>query len=112
MPDYNVRFTPEIMRSIAGASLTNMYQDIGTPISNPSRLIIFVNGSGVIVYISWDGINDHIVLLPGAAIILDETSNAVSNAVLATAAKTQFQARAPANVAGTDNVYLSTFYAS
>lgn len=108
MPNYLERFTPETIRSRDSATFTGSYQTLGSVITNPSRMLIFVNNSGVLVTISWDGTNDHLVLLPGAAVVLDETSNAVSQAVLASAAKTQFYVKGSAS---TGLVYLSTFYA-
>lgn len=113
MPNYNSKFTPETVRTRSGASLTNVYKTIGTVITNPSRMLVIVNNTGILVMISWDGTNDHVPLLAGASLILDESSNSVANAALVTAAKTQFYARDPANLGtGTDNIYLSTFYAS
>jgi hypothetical protein len=103
------------MRSINSASFTGSYMPflnaslVASPITNPSRVLLFVNNTGVNVFISWNGVDDHVVLLPGAGFALDETANAVSNAILATVAKTQFYAR---GVASTGSVYLSTFYAS
>jgi hypothetical protein len=108
MPNYSGRLLPETMRSINSASFTGSYQTLGTVLAHPSRMLIFVNNSGVLVTISWDGTNDAFVILPGAAVILDETSNAVSGAVLASAQGTQFYAKGAASVG---LVYLSTFYA-
>jgi hypothetical protein len=113
MVNYKLRFTPETQRTVAGPVFSDMlYHNIGTPIAHPSRMLIFVNNTGILLFISWDGVHDHLALLPGATLILDETSNAVSQAELITVALTQFAARAPAGVAGTDNLYLSTFFAN
>ena len=113
MPNYAESFTPETMRTRSGASLTASYKTIGTAITHPSRQLIIVNNTGILVYISWDGTNDHLPLLAGASLVLDESSNSVSQSVLVTKAKTQFYARDPSNLGtGTDNVYLATFYAA
>jgi hypothetical protein len=82
---------------------------VASPITNPSRVLIFVNESGNTVFISWDGTNDHVVLLAGASFIFDEQSNSVSNSDYNTAARTQFYVR---GTAGAGNVWLSTFYAA
>ncbi len=109
MPDYRQKLLPETMRSINSASFTGSYQAIGTPLSQPSRVLLFVNNSGVIVTISWDGVNDAFVLLPGAGFAFDENANAVSSAVYETSAGTQFYAK---GIASTGLVYLSSFYVS
>jgi hypothetical protein len=115
MSDYQQKLFPEPMRTINSASFTGSYMPFldavaaPSPITNPSRVLLFVNNTGVNVTISWDGVDDHVLLLPGAGFALDETANAVSNAPLSTSAKTQFYAK---GVASTGLVYLSTFYAS
>lgn len=109
MPDYRKVLLPEAMRSINSASFSGSYQVIGTPLTYPSRVLLFVNNSGVVVTISWDGTNDAFVLLPGAAFAFDENANAVTNAEFETKAGTQFYAKGSAS---TGLVYLSTFYVS
>jgi hypothetical protein len=109
MSQITARLNPEPIRTIAGSTLTGTYKVISTPITNPSKILIFVNNTGVLVTISWDGVNDHLVLVPGATLVLDEDSNAVSTATFETAAKTQFWAKGST---GADNLYLSTFFAT
>lgn len=115
MSDSASRLLPEPIRTINSASFTGSYMPFldslasPSPLTNPSRVLLFVNNSGVNVTISWDGVNDHVLLLPGAGFALDETANAVANSYLVTSAKTQFYAK---GAASTGLVYLSTFYAS
>lgn len=71
-------------------------------------MMLLVNNSGVNVTVSFDGTNDHLLLLPGAAFTLDETANAVSGAVLCIPKGTQVYVKGNAS---TGLVYLSTFYA-
>lgn len=107
MPDFRERLLPEAMRSRDSATFTGSYQTLGAVLAHPSRMLIFVNNSGVIVTISWDGTTDAFPLLPGATVIFDEGSNAVAGATYSTAAQTQFYAKGSAS---TGLVYLSTFY--
>lgn len=109
MPEIKNKLLPEAMRSINSASFTGSYQAIGSVLQFPSRLLLFVNNSGVNVTISWDGTNDAFVLLPGAGFAIDENANAVSTCVYETAAGTQFYAKGSAS---TGLVYLSSFYAT
>ena len=118
MPDVQSRFTPEPMQHFAGASLTNAYQQfvdassVATALQHPSRMLVFVNNTGQLVYISWNGTDDHLPLAAGGTVVLDENSNAVPQSLFVSAESTAFYVRQPANTAGTDNVYLASFYAS
>lgn len=109
MSEIKQKLLPEPMRSINSASFTGSYQAIGTPLANASRILLFVNNSGVNVTISFDGSNDAFILLPGAGFTIDENSNAVSSSVYETAAGTQFYAKGSAS---TGLVYISSFYAA
>lgn len=106
------------MQKFPGASLTNAYQQfkdsggVATTLQHASRCLVFVNNTGLLLYISWDGVNDHLPLAAGGTVVLDENSNAVPQSVFASAKGTAFFVKQPANTAGTDNVYLSTFYAA
>jgi hypothetical protein len=71
-------------------------------------VLIFVNNTGVLVTISWNGTDDHVVLLAGNSFVFDENSNAVANATFATSANTQFFVK---GAASTGLFYISTFYA-
>lgn len=108
MSDIRIRLLPETERTIDSATFNGTFLAIGTPITNPSRMLIFVNNSLVNVKISWDGVNNHFTLLPGATVIFDEQSNSVPDAEFVTAAQTQFYAK---GAASTGSVFLSTFYA-
>ena len=116
MSDYRERLLPEAVRTVNSASFAGSYLPfrdslaVISPITNPSRVLLLINGSGIIVTISWDGVTDHLVLLPGAGFAMDENANAVANARFMTAAGTQFYAKG--SVADTGLIYLSTFYAS
>lgn len=118
MSEVKQKFTPEPMQHFAGASLTNAYQQFkntagsATTLQHPSRVLILVNNTGQLVYISWDGTNDHVALASGSTVVLDESSNSVASCVLASAQSTAFYVKQPSNTAGTDNIYLSSFYAS
>lgn len=103
------RLLPEPLRSRDSATFTGSYQTLGTPITNPSRILKLTNNSTSLVTVSWDGSTDHEILPAATFVLLDESSNAVSNAVLSAAAATQFYVKGSA---GTGLVYLSTYYAS
>jgi hypothetical protein len=115
MPDLHQKLLPEPIRRINSASFDGTFQPfldenlVASPITNPSRSLLIVNNSGVIVTISWDGVKGHVDLAAGAGYALDESANAYSSTSLATSANTQFYAK---GTASTGYVNLSTFYAS
>lgn len=109
MADLRQILLPEPMRSINSASFTGSYQAVGTPLAQPSRALLFINNSGVLVTVSWDGVNDAFVLLPGAGFAFDENANAVASTQFVTRAGTQFYVKGSAS---TGFVYISTFYVS
>jgi|SRR5271166_2886319 len=109
MPLFHKSLVPETERTFAGASLTASYQTIGTPLAHASTMMIWVNNTGVIVKVSFNGVNDHFTLLAGATVIFDENANAVSSAEYKTPNLTQFYVRTT-GVAGSDNIYFDTFY--
>ena len=108
MSNIKGRLLPETEREIDSATFDGSFQEIGTPIDNPSRILIFVNDSLGKVKISWDGVNAAFTLLPGATVVIDETSNAIPQSEFATSSQTQFYAKGSAS---TGSVFLSTFYA-
>lgn len=107
MADLRSNLVPEAMRSINSAGFTNLYQPVGTPLAQPSRVLIFVNNTGVAVTVSWNGTDDAFILLAGNSFVFDENANAVSNATYITPANTQFYVK---GVASTGLFYISSFY--
>ena len=103
------RFLPEAERVADATLFNNTYQAFGTPLDNPSRMLMFVSDTAINVKISWDGVDDAFTLLPGATVIMDTTSNTVSGVPLETRSGTQVYIKGAA--ASTNEVYLSTFYA-
>lgn len=107
MPLYHKRLLPEPLRTFDSSTFTGSYQAIGTPLVHASTMMLWVNNSGVIVTVSFDGTNAAFVLLPGAAFTFDENANAVTNAEWKTSQGTQFYVSGSAS---TGLVYFSTFY--
>lgn len=105
----SIRILPEPLRSRDSATFTGSYQTLGTPITNPSKIMKVTNNSAVLVTLSWDGISDHEILPSGSFILLDFTSNAGVAGLLVAAANTQFYIK---GTASTGSVYLSTYHAT
>lgn len=100
----------ETLRSRDSATFTGSYQTLGTQLTNPSVLLKIVNNSLVAVTISYDGVNDHDIILPGTGVIYDFGSDAQSvghDERLALSALTQIWVKAAAS---TGLVYVVTVY--
>lgn len=101
---------PETERIFAGSALTGSFQAIGSPLVHASTMMIWVNNTGQNVQVSFDGVNNHFMMLAGATIIFDENANAVAAAEYKTPNQTQFYVKSQSGSAGSDNIYFSTFY--
>jgi hypothetical protein len=106
-----VRMYPEVMRSVGFSSISGTYIGIGTALDNPSLQLIIQNLTDQSVVISWDGINDHLVLVSGCAWDSDNTSNRAREQGLYIPQGQRFYARQLEDTSPTSGaVYLTTFY--
>jgi len=97
------------MRSRDSATFTGSYQTLGSPLANSARIIKFVNDSDQDVTISYDGTNDHDIVLAGGFTLYDFTTNRSGPSPLAVSTNTQFYVK---GAAGTGLIYLVVFYAN
>lgn len=65
----------EPVKSLAFGSIGAAYMGVGTAFDKPIRLLILQNLTDALVWISFDGIEDHIPLASISYIILDVTAN-------------------------------------
>ena len=72
-----VEFEPA--KSLAFGSIGAAYMGVGSAFSKPVRILILQNLTDGIVWLSFDGINDHIPLASISYIILDLTANKGTN---------------------------------
>jgi len=111
----SIRILPETIRSRDSATFTGSYQTLGSALSNPARIIKFVNNSNVDVTISWDGTNDHDVIPATSAFILDVAANRQAiqygQGQLYVGQATQFYVKGAAGGGNSGLVYLVVFYA-
>ena len=107
-----VRF--DSIRSSAIASITASYTPLGLPFGHQMRVLHFVNDSNGTYMISFDGINDNVVLLADGFTLYDLTSDQDLNEHFRYQAGTQIFIKslvAPTAAAGqTDTVYLVAIY--
>lgn len=69
----------DALRVVAYTSITASYTAFGTTLAHSMRLLDFQNDTDAVIYISFDGINDNIALIPGAFRVYDVTSDQDTN---------------------------------
>jgi len=67
------------LRVIDYTSITGSYTAFGIPLGHSMRLLDFTNDTDAVIYISFDGINDNIALVPGSFRVYDVTSDQDTN---------------------------------
>ena len=73
-----IRFAAETLRSLAFGSISGTYAAVGSALINPARQFMIVNNTNILLTFSFDGTNDHFVLLPGTSFIDDVMTNKAS----------------------------------
>ena len=68
-----VRF--DSWRTLAFAAITNSYQALGTPFGHAMRVVHFINNTDGDMAVSFDGINDNVIILAEGFALYDLTSN-------------------------------------
>lgn len=68
-----VRF--DVLRTVSYTSITGSYTPFGLPFSNAMRIVHVKNDTNALIYLSFDGIVDHIALVPGEFELYDFTSD-------------------------------------
>ena len=105
----------DALRVILYSSITTSYTAIGSSLGHSMRLLDFNNDTDALIYISFDGINDNIALVPGAFRVYDVTSDQDTNEKFRYEKGTQifvkYVGTPPTNNPNlTNNVFMSSFY--
>lgn len=75
----NIKATFEPLRSLAFGGITDVYAAVGTPISNPIRIIKFTNLTNEDVFITDNLAHDGDIIPSGAAQIIDVQANSIDS---------------------------------
>jgi hypothetical protein len=106
-----IRFEP--IRSLAFGSISGAYAKVGTPFVNAVRCIIVDNFTNANMTISFDGINDHMVVFSSSSKIIDYASNRVGPVdQLEQSAGTQVYVKQTTGAPSSGSIYVSVVYAS
>jgi hypothetical protein len=68
------------MQSIDGTTLTGDYQAVAGDLTHAPRIVIMQNMTDKLIYISQNGIDDHLALSANSSIIIDLTANKTNRA--------------------------------
>lgn len=109
-PTSPYRTSAETLRSLAHGSISGSYAAVGTPLTNPARLVCLTNNTDGDMLFSLDGINDTFFVAKGSFKLFDVTANRRSiDLIFAFAANTQFYVKqSTAPTAG--SVYIEVLY--
>ena len=103
-----VRLYPEVLRTLAFGAISGAYAGIGAALVNPARIVYLVNDTDAILTFSFDGINDHFVILSGGFLLIDVTSNmTLSGGALSVAQGQRIYVKGTVT---SGSVYLTTFH--
>ena len=70
-----IRLQFEPCRTLAFNNIGAVYSTLGTPMTRPIRQMIIQNSTDAAIWISTDGVEDHLPMTPKGYLILDITSN-------------------------------------
>jgi len=106
----SVRILPDPLRSAAFGVITNGYVAIGTPLAHPARIVKFKNFTDAVIFISWDGVDDHVALAANSGDVEDETANKSSVEGMYIAEGTQFYIKYASGAPTMGSVYIEVRY--
>jgi hypothetical protein len=104
-----VAFDP--VRELAFGSVSGTYAALGTPTSDNVRLISFSNSTNEDVYISFNGVTNHLRLVPNSFKLLDLSANKVRDDGLFIAVQTQIYVKYVSSLGTSGNVWAEVMYA-
>jgi hypothetical protein len=105
----SIKLLPEAVRSLAFGSISGTYAGIGTPLSNPSRIILIQNYTDEALMVSFDGITDHLPIAADGFVLLDVTANKTVLQGFYIAEGTRFYVK-EIGTPTTGSIYISSFY--
>ena len=104
-----VRF--EAIREVAFGLIAAGYTAVGLKTTDHTRLISFFNSTGADIYISLDGVTNHLRIAAGSGQVLDLTTNKVRDDGLFIDEGTVFYQKRAAGAPSTGNLWIQVMYA-
>ncbi len=101
----------EAARELAFGSIAAGYTAIGTEFEHPISILYLLNTTNESVWISFDGVIDHIPLASGSFLLLDVTTNKANSIGLFVEKGTTMYAKRLSGAPTSGSIYVSSFYA-
>ncbi len=109
---YGTRAIFEAVRELAFGGIGAAYAVVGTSLTDHARLVRFVNTTDAEVYVSTDGVIDHIRMAAGSFFILDFSANKVRDDGLFLPIGTQFQVKRQAGAPTSGSFWIEVVAAT
>jgi hypothetical protein len=106
----SIKVLPEAVRTLDFSLISGTYMGVGTPLTNPSRIILFQNFTDQAVMISFDGITDNLPVAASGFVLLDITANKTVSQGFSIAEGTRFYAKELTDAPTEGSLYISSFY--
>jgi len=87
---FGTRAQFEAVRELAFGSISGTYAALGTPITDHARVVRFVNSTDKEMYVSLDGVTNHIRLAISSFFLVDFSTNRIQDDGLFVSIGTQF----------------------
>lgn len=111
MSNFSTRLRVEAARSLAFGSIAAGYTAVGTPFDHPISILYFFNSTNETVWLSFDGVVDHVPLASGSFLLLDITTNKANQIGLFAEKGTQMYVKRLSGAPASGSLYISSFYA-
>ncbi len=108
---YGTRVTFDAVRELAFGSVSGTFTAVGTPLGDFVRLIDFNNGMDQDLYISFDGVTDHLRMSMNSFKLFDISANKIRDDGLFLAIGTQIYVREVSASVASGDFWLEVMYA-
>lgn len=108
---YGIELRSDAVRSLAFGSIGATYANVGTALEYPTRVLIVQNTTDVLLMLSFAGGVDHIPFPSGAIMILDVSSDRVTDGGYFISKKTQLQVKYVSGAPSSGTFYVTAMHA-
>lgn len=107
---YGTRIAFDAVRELAFGSVGASYVAVGTPMTDHVRLIVFNNSLDQEVYVSFDGVTNHLRMSNNSFKLLDLSANKIRNDGLFLAVGTQIYVKEVSASVASGNFWVEVMY--
>lgn len=101
----------EAARELAFGSIAVGYTAVGIPFDHPISILYIFNSTNESVWLSFDGLVDHVPVAAGSFLLLDVTTNKSNQIGLFVEKGTQMYVKRLSGAPTSGSLYISSFYA-